>query len=134
MEIKARELSNNGGLRAYLVVLRVVKVDAKGEPQFTVRSLCFTAPSWSHVAAKYDHPEDGVEIMKQEFLAMGEVSVLPLAWKGAMAELTDMAGLKMCYQCVHDFRQQPNGRCSLGHRTDNSSAESRCVGFIPKVP
>jgi len=79
MEIKARELSNNGGLRAYLVVLRIMKADAKGELQMSVRSLCFTAPSWSHVAAKYDHPEDGVEIMKQEFLSMGEVSVLPLA-------------------------------------------------------
>lgn len=133
MEIKARELSNNGGLRAYLVVLRTVKVNEKGEPIYTVRSLCFTAPSWSHVAAKYDHPEDGVEIMKQEFLAMGEVSVLPLAWKGEMAELTDMSGLNMCYNCVNDFRQQPNSRCSLGHRTDSSPATSKCVGFIPKV-
>jgi len=133
MEIKARELSNNGGLRAYLVVLRTIKADAKGEPQMTVRSLCFTAPTWSHVAAKYDHPEDGVEIMKQEFLAMGEVSVLPLAWKGEMAELTDMAGLNMCYNCVNDFRHQPNNRCALGHRTDNSPATSKCAGFIPKV-
>lgn len=133
MEIKARELSKNGGLRSYLVVLREMKVDAKGELQMAVRSLCFTAPSWSHVAAKYDHPEDGVEIMKQEFLSMGEVSVLPLAWKGSMAEITDMSGLNMCYNCIHDFRLQASGRCVLGHRTDSSKAETTCVSFKPKV-
>jgi hypothetical protein len=134
MEIKARELSNNGGLRAYLVVLRIMKADAKGELQMSVRSLCFTAPSWSHVAAKYDHPEDGVEIMKQEFLSMGEVSVLPLAWKGAMTELIDLEGLKMCYNCQHDFRNEPSGRCTAGgHRMDGEPATKVCKSFKPKV-
>jgi len=130
MEIKARELSNNGGLRAYLVVLRRVTADGK----YAVQSLCFTAPSWSHVAAKYDHPEDGVEIMKQEFLSMGEVSVLPLAWKGEMAELTDMSGLNMCYNCEWDFRADPQGRCTHGgHRMDKEPASKTCPQFKPKV-
>jgi hypothetical protein len=143
MEIKARELSNNGGLRAYLVVLREIVAGKDGKPEMKVRSMCFTAPSWSHVAAKYDHPENGVEIMKQEFLAMGEVSVIPLAWKGMMAEITDLSGLKMCYNCVHDFRNnartgdhlhQAYQPCSFGHRTDSQKAEDVCRGFQPKVP
>jgi len=130
MEMKAREFSNNGGLRAYLVVLR--QINLKGE--MSVRSLCFTAPSWSHVAAKYDHPEDGVEIMKQEFLAMGEVSVLPLAWKGEMAELTDLSGLNMCYHCAFDFRNAPSGRCEAGgHRMDKEPASKVCPAFKPGV-
>jgi hypothetical protein len=128
MEIKARELSNNGGLRSYLVVLRQFTTDGK----MSVRSLCFTAPSWSHIAAKYDHPEDGVEIMKQEFLAMGEVSVLPLAWKGEMAELVDLSGLNMCKNCVHDFNFQPDNRCHAGgHRMDGEPAQKRCKSFSP---
>lgn len=143
MEIKARELSKNGGLRSYLVVLREMKTNPKGELVATVRSMCFTAPSFSHVAAKYDHPEDGVEIMKQEFLAMGEVSVLPLAYKGMMSELLDLSGLKMCYNCAHDFRNNPtkerNGMqipagCPHGHRMDTEPATTICRGFRPKVP
>lgn len=143
MEIKARELSKNGGLRSYLVVLREMRANPKGELVATVRSMCFTAPSFSHVAAKYDHPEDGVEIMKQEFLAMGEVSVLPLAYKGVMSELLDLTGLQMCYNCIHDFRnnppresqgmQVPSG-CRFGHRTDSEPATKKCPGFSPKVP
>lgn len=130
MERKARELGNAGTLRAYLVVLRMVSPEGKE----TVRSLCYTAPSWSHVAARYDQPENGVEIIRQEFLASGEVSVVPLAYKAKMAEITgEMKGLEMCYQCEHDFRVQPNMRCSLGHRTDNSPAEPMCHGFRPKV-
>jgi hypothetical protein len=145
MEIKARELSKNGGLRSYLVVLREMKTNPKGELVATVRSMCFTAPSFSHVAAKYDHPEDGVEIMKQEFLAMGEVSVLPLAYKGMMSELLDLSGLNMCYNCIHDFRQNPLRQgadelhpahvgCKFGHRINTEPATTICRGFSPKVP
>jgi hypothetical protein len=138
MEIKARGLSNNGGLRCYLVILKQVTQDGK----MVVRTMCFTAPSWSHVAAKYDHPEDGVEIIKQEFLAMGEVSVLPLAYKGQMAELLDLSGLKMCYNCKHDFRNEADQRChapsitgtgSRPHRIDSEPATTLCSGFVPKV-
>lgn len=133
MEIKARELGKNGGLKAYMVVLREVKIDAKGDPQFAVRTLCFTAPSWSHVAAKYDHPEKGVDILKQEFLAPGEVSVLPLAWQSQLAELVDMSGLNMCYNCLHDYRNEPDNRCHAGgHRTDREPAERVCSQFKPK--
>lgn len=144
MEIKARELSKNGGLRSYLVVLREMKTNPKGELVATVRSMCFTAPSFSHVAAKYDRPENGVEIMKQEFLAMGEVSVLPLAYKGMMSELLDLTGLQMCYNCVHDFRNNPPRPgsdalhptpmgCAFGHRIDSEPATKKCSGFSPKV-
>jgi len=130
METKARELSRNGGLRSYLVVLRRVTHDGK----MTVQTMCFTAPSFSHVAAKYDHPENGVEIMKQEFLAMGEVSVMPLAWKSQLAEIVDLSGLNMCYNCQHDFRLEQSGRCIAGgHRMESEPATIICKSFKPKV-
>jgi len=138
MEIKARELGKARALRSYIVVLKEIVVGCDGKPTAQVRSICFTAPSWSHVAAKYDRPEDGVEIMKQEFLAPGEVSVMPLAWKAKLSELIDLTGLNMCYNCQHDFRNnavpgQQFGRCTHGHRVDGEPADRICKGFAPKA-
>jgi hypothetical protein len=144
MEIKARELSKSGALRSYLVVLREVKPGPDGQPEATVRTICYTAMSWSHVAAMYDRPESGVEILKQEFLAPGECSVLPLAYKAQSQEIIgDLSGLKMCYACEHDFRmnrviQSRDGPpihegCHYGHRVDGDKATTICKGFSPKV-
>lgn len=129
---KAEDLSNAGALRAYLVVVRQVGEDGKDK----VLQLVFTAPSFSHVAAKYDRPEAGMEIIKQEFLARGEVSLAELAQKAMLGELAtdkevDLAGLKMCTACVHDW-QPTQTRCTYGHRMDGEPANRICRGFRRK--
>lgn len=126
-EIKAEFLSKNGGLRAYRVVLR--EMNMKGEE--VVRTVVFTAPSWSHVAARYDHPEEGVEVMHQEFLAMGEVVLYPLTQRATLGELAeDLSGLKMCRVCLYSHETSTNGRCQNGgHRFNTDPASKPCEKF-----
>lgn len=130
---KATRMSNDGSLRAYLVAMR--RVDAKGENVIDMRVV--VAPTWTHVASRYDNPKEGCEIIEQKFLAPGVAILGDILWvprfdTGDANPNANLAGLGLCSICKHDFREQPNGRCSFGHRTDKDKAETRCHGFAPK--
>lgn len=134
MELKAKELAKAKLLRAYLLTIKEVVAGPDGKPMVTARTICYMAPSFSHAAAMYDRPEIGVEILKQEFLAPGEVTLYPLETRAKAAEFQEgMDGLGMCHKCLHDYRNQPSGRCTRGHRTDRSLADEPCRGYEPKV-
>jgi hypothetical protein len=131
---KAKRMSENGSLRAYLVAMRTVS--AKGDPAIDVRVV--VAPTWSHVASRFDNPKEGCEIIEQKFLAPGVAILEDLLWvprfaTGGVDPNANLAGLGMCSICKHDFREQPSGTCRFGHRTDKSKADDRCPGFVPKV-
>jgi hypothetical protein len=59
------------------VVLQRAQLDGKVE---LVKDV-YSAPSFSHVAAMYDHPEEGVGILDVKYMGVGKVSLKPLITK-----------------------------------------------------
>jgi len=74
---RAKIFNKNGGLHAYLVVLQKAQLDGKIE----IVKEVYSAPSFSHVAAMYDHPEEGVGILDVKYMGVGKVSLKPLITK-----------------------------------------------------
>jgi len=136
---KAKQLSTEGKLRAYSVAIRCV--DPKGgDPGVQVFTVI--ARTWSHVAARFDNPEEGMEILDQRYLSPGVVlledieKVARFVDPIAKAKVYDknMDGLGMCSHCMFDFNLNADKRCHAGgHRLHYDKADKPCSAFKPKV-
>ena len=74
---RAKDFNKNGGLHSYLVVLQKAQLDGKIE----IVKEVYVAPSFSHIAAMYDHPEEGVGVLDVKYMGVGKVSLKPLITK-----------------------------------------------------
>jgi len=71
---RAKDFNKNHGLHSYLVVYQRAQLDGKVE---IVKEI-YSAPSFSHVAAMYDHPEEGIGVLDVKYMGVGKVSLKPL--------------------------------------------------------
>jgi len=74
---RAKDFNKNHGLHSYLVVFQRAQLDGKVE---IVKEI-YSAPSFSHVAAMYDHPEEGIGVLDVKYMGVGKVSLKPLVQK-----------------------------------------------------
>ena len=74
---RAKDFNKNHGLHSYLVVYQRAQLDGKVE---IVKEI-YSAPSFSHVAAMYDHPEEGIGVLDVKYMGVGKVSLKPLIQK-----------------------------------------------------
>lgn len=80
----AKDFNKNNGLHSYLVVFQKATTDGKIE----IVKEVYSAPSFSHVAAMYDHPELGFAVLDCKYMGVGKVSLKPLITK-PVAEMSE---------------------------------------------
>jgi hypothetical protein len=74
---RAKEFNKNNGLQGYLVVFQ--KVDGEGKIEICKETCVF--PSFSHIAAMFDNPENGVSILDVKYMGVGRVALKALVQK-----------------------------------------------------
>lgn len=82
---RAGEMNKNNGLQGYLVVFQ--KVDGEGKVEICKETCVF--PSFSHIAAMFDHPERGVSILDVKYMGVGRVALKGLA-QLPLADLSEL--------------------------------------------
>jgi len=87
---RAKDFNKNHGLHSYLVVFQRAGFDGKIE----IVKEVYSAPSFSHVAAMYDHPEEGVGVLDVKYMGVGKVSLKPLVQKPIADMLETKHGLR----------------------------------------
>lgn len=87
---RAKDFNKNNGLHSYLVVFQRVSFDGKIE----IVKETYSAPSFSHVAAMYDHPETGIAVLDVKYMGVGKVSLKPLIQKPVADVLEAKHGTK----------------------------------------
>jgi hypothetical protein len=80
----AKEMNNSNGLQGYLVVLQRVNVDGRVE---ICKEAC-VFPSFSHIAAFYDRPQDGIAVLDVKYVGVGKCALKGLVQK-PMCDLTE---------------------------------------------
>ena len=88
---RAKDFNKNNGLHSYLVVFQKATFDGKIE---IVKEI-YSAPSFSHVAAMYDIPEQGIAVLDCKYMGVGKVSLKPLVQKPVADMLEVKHGLKV---------------------------------------
>ena len=81
---RAKEMNKNNGLQGYLVVFQRVTSDGQIE---VCKEVC-TFPSFSHIAAIYDHPEKGISVLDTKYMGVGKTALKELAHR-AVADITE---------------------------------------------
>lgn len=78
----SKEMNESNGLQGYLVVYQ--KADVEGRIEICKEVL--VVPSFSHVAALLDKPENGVAILDVKYVGVGKAMFLGLAQKPVLSK------------------------------------------------